>query len=240
MDACHHFDEPTQERRDKPSALRPIPGDEFDDFDAAFQKMSIRPDDKIEIVSRGVLVPQSSLIELGSKGARGVELEGIDWKEYFPQLFLSQTPHHYLGVHEKGYFRRIDMRAMKDSVLSAQQRIQQPEFDKLHALLQKIKALVVTHGEDARLSLVYRVQTKKLEVFSRKTPGTALPDKWLDRFRSPRETKDEDPASQSSLPVTEPDDSEPGKRNTDESDDEEKGFAYDGDGSFDSLDSDRT
>ncbi|KAL5524262.1 hypothetical protein ACEPAF_9402 [Sanghuangporus sanghuang] len=241
VDACLHNDTATQDRRDRPEAMRPIPGDKPQDILAALRKMSIRSDDKIEIVSRGVLVPQSSLIELSTKSARGMELEGIDWQEYFPQLFLSQTPHHHLGVHEKGYFRRIDAHALNDSVLSVQQQRQQPAFDKLHVLLQKIKELVIAHGEDARLSLVYRVETKKLEVFSRKASGGVLPDMWLERFKpAPQETKnseDESGPATRAIESDDPDTSKAAKQESDESDDE-KLSDYDSDGSSDALNSD--
>ncbi|KAL5501869.1 hypothetical protein ACEPAH_9130 [Sanghuangporus vaninii] len=241
VDACLHNDTATQDRRDRPEAMRPIPGDEPQDILAALRKMSIRSDDKIEIVSRGILVPQSSLIELGTKSARGMELQGIDWLEYFPQLFLSQTPHHHLGVHEKGYFRRIDARALNDSVLSVQKQRQQPAFDKLHVLLQKIKEIVVAHGEDAHLSLVYRVETKKLEVFLRKASGGVLPDMWLERFKpAPQETKsseDESGPTTRAIEFDNPGTSKAARQESDESDDE-KASDYDSDGSSDPLNSD--
>ncbi|KAL5482355.1 hypothetical protein ACEPAI_8949 [Sanghuangporus weigelae] len=236
VDACLHNDTATQDRRDRPEAMRPIPGDKPQDILAALRKMSIRSDDKIEIVSRGILVPQSSLIELGTKSARGIELEGIDWQEYFPQ-----TPHHHLGVHEKGYFRRIDARALNDSVLAIQKQRQQPAFDKLHVLLQKIKELVVARGEDARLSLVYRVETKKLEVFSRKASGGVLPDMWLERFKSaPQATESSEDESGPAPQAGESNDSdtpEVAKQESDESDDG-KVSDYDSDGSSGSLNSD--
>ncbi|KAL5519749.1 hypothetical protein ACEPAG_1409 [Sanghuangporus baumii] len=240
VDACLHNDTATQDRRDRPEAMRSIPGDSLQGILAALGKMSIRSDDKIKIISRGVLVPQSSLIELGTKSARGMELEGIDWQEYFPQLLLSQTPHHHLGVHEKGYFRRIDARALNDSVLSVQQQRQQPAFDKLHILLQKIKELVVAHGEDARLSLVYRVETKKFEVFSRKVSGGVLPDMWLERFKPvPQETENSNDESGTTRAdeSDDPDTPEVAKQESDESDDG-KVSDYDSDGSSGSLNSD--
>lgn len=186
VDACLYYNVETQSRKDGPSAQRPIPEDDPNDLNSALQRMSICSDDKIEIINGGVLVPQSTLVEMSTKSKRSLE-EGIDWQEYYPQLFLSQTPHYYLGVHNNGQFHRIDARALNDSVLTAQKAEQQSSFDKLCALLKEIRELVVSYGVEKHVSLVYRFQNKKLEVFSREQDVNILPESWLHRFETPVE-----------------------------------------------------
>lgn len=177
------FDEATQRREDRREDQRPIPGDDPDDLLAALQKMSIRSDDKIKIVSCGVLVPQNSIIELSTVGER--KRAQVKWQEYLPQLFISQTPHHFFGLHNRGQFRHIEKRLLANGELLDEQRKQQQSFDKLCAFLKELREMVIAHGEGARLTLVYRAETKKLHVFRRDSMANALPDTWMDRFKSP-------------------------------------------------------
>ena len=196
VDACIHSDVATQQRKDKPSDHRPIPGDDPNDLLAALQKLTIRSDDKIEIVSCGELVPQDSIIEIATKSEMSLA-EGMNWGDALPQLFISQTPHHYLGVHRTGKFSRIEKRELNDKELLAERRKQQLSYDKLRFLLEEIKDMVIERGENSRLSLVYRVETKNLEVFERKSTSSALPDKWFERFKSDTQevtSENEEPA----------------------------------------------
>lgn len=49
--------------------------------------------------------PQSSTIELKSRSVRSYE--SFDWRDTLPQLFFSQTPYLYIGIHQKGTFERV-------------------------------------------------------------------------------------------------------------------------------------
>ncbi|KAH8109765.1 hypothetical protein DFH11DRAFT_1515202 [Phellopilus nigrolimitatus] len=190
VDACLHFDSETQTRQDSGLYKRPIKSVDPDDLASALENLSIGPDNKVNVIPAGILVAQSSLIEMTTRNGKHLQ-NGIDWQEYFPQLFISQTPHHYLGVHESGQFRRVEAHALKDDVLSGQQRTQQKAYDKLRALLEKIREMVIARGEKGRLSLVYRIATRKLEVFERESMASCLPDSWLSRFDLPAETSKE-------------------------------------------------
>ncbi|KAI5121356.1 hypothetical protein M0805_000664 [Coniferiporia weirii] len=162
-----------------------------DDLLSAFEKLTIKADDKIDIIPAGVLAPQSKLVEMTTRSVRSME-EGFDWQDFFPQLFLSQTPNSFIGIHERGQFRRIEAGTLGDTILSKQRRTQQAAFDRFRVLLEDVRQIAVNAGKDARLSLIYRVETKKLEVFERDSDAGSLPDSWMGRFevRTP-ETKAE-------------------------------------------------
>ena len=49
--------------------------------------------------------PQSSTIELKTRSARSYE--SFDWPHTLPQLFLSQTPYLYIGIHRQGTFEQL-------------------------------------------------------------------------------------------------------------------------------------
>ncbi|TCD66859.1 hypothetical protein EIP91_000813 [Steccherinum ochraceum] len=53
----------------------------------------------IVIVHGGYQVPQGSIMELTTRSERNAQ--NMEWNEYYPQLFLSQTAQHVLGVHQK-------------------------------------------------------------------------------------------------------------------------------------------
>lgn len=54
----------------------------------------------------GSLVQQQSLIELTTVGQNNLS-RSFDWTEAVPQLYLSQTPHLFLGIHERGIFKSV-------------------------------------------------------------------------------------------------------------------------------------
>lgn len=168
-------------------------------------------DEDIQIRDGGLLVSQSSLVEMTTRSQQSLA-RGFGWNRDFPQLFLSQTPHHFLGEHERGLFRRIHKRTLEDTELVEQQRKQQPAFNKLAVLLKQIRELMIQMGKERRLSLVYRAQTGKLEIFERTSSEDALPSKWMQRFRttSPEPLTDDNINAQSDIgdlyPPSGPDD----------------------------------
>lgn len=171
----------------QPSVHRSTSGD-LGDLSALLGSMTVktRKDlasiDSVNIIPAGELVGQNSLIEMTTRSERALQERPFEWPEFFPQLFLSQTPHHYLGVHIGGQFRRIDHRILQNKELSDLQRSQQPSFDKLLALLKIIKDMVVAEGKNGKLSLVYKYSTKTLNVFRRTSAANALPDIWMKRL----------------------------------------------------------
>lgn len=130
----------------------------------------------------GSVVPQSSLIELSTRSEK--RLPDLRWEESFPQLFLSQTPHHYLGVHQTGRFVQIQKRQMgKDPELLMAEKTAQKNLKKLRVVLGLIREVVVDAGENGRLSLVCR--DGNLEVYDRKSDKSRLPGFLMRQFKAP-------------------------------------------------------
>ena len=132
----------------------------------------------IIILSAGRLVPQSSILEMTTRSERNVLT--YDWKENYPQLFLSQTPHHFLAVHRAGTFSRIEKRQLNDAELKERHAQNEPGFKRLHSLLVTIQELVIVHGNEGRLSLVCK--DGLLKVYERKREESFLPDEVMERF----------------------------------------------------------
>jgi len=134
---------------------------------------------KVTVISGGSVVPQSSIVELTTRSVRNAT--SFDWAENYPQLFLSQSPHHFLAVHERGRFTQVNKRKLESAELKkfATESIQ-ANLKKLRRLLDIIKELAIKHGERGRLSLV--CQGGDLKVFKRTSQESCLPDSLLQRF----------------------------------------------------------
>ena len=133
---------------------------------------------ELDVIRAGQLVPQSALIEMTTRSQNNAK--NYDWVEAYPQLFLAQTPHHFLAVHNRGEFERIEKRSLADSEMKNVEAKLQGNFRKLRAALKTVQDLVVEHGERGRLSLVFR--DGSLEVFERRTQASCLPEEMFDKF----------------------------------------------------------
>lgn len=133
---------------------------------------------ELDVIRAGQLVPQDSLIEMTTRSQNNAM--NYDWVEAYPQLFLAQTPHHFLAVHNRGEFQRIEKRNLVDSEMKNIEARLQGNFRKLRAALKTIQDLVVEHGERGRLSLVFR--DGSLEVFERRTQASCLPEEMLNKL----------------------------------------------------------
>ena len=132
----------------------------------------------IDIISAGQLVPQNGILEMTTRSERNALT--YDWKENYPQLFLSQTPHHFLAIHRAGTFSRIEKRQLNDSELKERHTQNESGFKRLHSLLVAIQELVVGHGKRGRLTLVCK--DGLLKVYERKSEESFLPDEVMERF----------------------------------------------------------
>ncbi|KAI6006617.1 hypothetical protein F5J12DRAFT_927484 [Pisolithus orientalis] len=158
---------------------------EDDSFLASFSALSIGatggastlPDDsafssrfgmKVKLTSPRSVVPQSSVIEITTRAAR----RELDWKEAYPQLYLSQTPYLYLAKHTRGTFGRVEKFQINSKGMAAHAREAEASMAKLEALLSAILKAVRKHGEGVPLSLVYRAG--ELKLYKRKQ-GTRQP-----------------------------------------------------------------
>ena len=135
----------------------------------------------ITVIHAGSAVPQSSIVELTTRSQRNATF--FNWQESYPQLFLSNTPHHYLAVHERGRFVEVQKRHLESTELKriAADSIQEA-FKKLRRVLDDIKKLAVKHGETGRLSLVCK--NGELKVYERLNKDSCLPDEVLERFNA--------------------------------------------------------
>ncbi|KAF5382621.1 hypothetical protein D9615_002760 [Tricholomella constricta] len=134
---------------------------------------------KVTVNPGGSIIPQSHIVELTTRSVRNASF--FDWKENYPQLFLSQTPHHFLAVHERGRFREVNKRKLDSAELKQVYADSiQEDFKKLRRALDIIKELVIKHGERGRLSLV--CQGGVLQVFERTSQASCLPDDVLQKF----------------------------------------------------------
>ncbi|KAI0329008.1 hypothetical protein GY45DRAFT_1280600 [Cubamyces sp. BRFM 1775] len=138
----------------------------------------------ITVITAGSQVAQSSVVELVTRSERNVDQ--FDWNEQYPQLLLSDTPHLFLGVHNRGTFQRIKKHALGSSEL---QQVEtdaalQKTFRQLVAILRSIQQIVKTHGDRGRLSLV--CEGGVLQVYERidNSDSGRLSDSDLARFRS--------------------------------------------------------
>lgn len=133
----------------------------------------------ITVIPGGSIVPQSSIIELTTRSVRNAA--NYDWAESYPQLFLSQTPHHFLAVHDRGRFQAVNKRKLESMELKqvAANSIQKG-LKQLRLVLDIIKELAVKHGERGRLSLVF--QGGELRVYERTSQTSCLPDDVLQKF----------------------------------------------------------
>jgi hypothetical protein len=134
----------------------------------------------LRIRQAGSYVPQSHIMELTtvSMGRRAK----FDWSEAYPQLFLSQTPHHFLAVHTRGRFNTVEHRKLGSSDLSQVDKTAQTALWKLRQALGVIKDIVMEHGKTGRLSLVCR--EGEMKVYERSSDVSCLPEDILRRFES--------------------------------------------------------
>ncbi|KAA1472274.1 hypothetical protein DENSPDRAFT_850802 [Dentipellis sp. KUC8613] len=137
----------------------------------------------LNIIHAGRQVPQSSVIELTTRSQNYIHL--LDWSDVFPQLYLSQTPLFYLGVHQRGEFKEIRKQDMgKD--MDEQREAALETFQRLGKVLEEIQELMVEHA-DKKLSLV--CEGGVLKVYQRATTRSCLPQDVMERYplcRHPR------------------------------------------------------
>jgi hypothetical protein len=132
----------------------------------------------LKILRAGTQVPQSGLIEMTTRSE--ISAAQFDWADAYPQLYLSQTPHHYLAVHRSGTFFKVTKREIGKKDLVAIENKAQPGFKKLRKLLGEIQTRVKAGGTNGRISLVCKDGT--LKVHERTNEESCLPEDLLTLF----------------------------------------------------------
>ncbi|KAF8073568.1 hypothetical protein FPV67DRAFT_1478431 [Lyophyllum atratum] len=137
------------------------------------------PFPKVTIIPAGSVVPQATIVELTTRSVRNAS--SFSWEESYPQLFLSQTPHHFLAVHERGQFIEVNKRKLESAELKkvAADSIQ-ADLGKLRLVLDVIRNLAIKYGERGRLTLL--CQDGELKVYERTSQASCLPDDILQQF----------------------------------------------------------
>jgi hypothetical protein len=131
----------------------------------------------VDVIRAGSRVPQSHLIELKTYSRPGKK-----WRKSYPQLFLSQTPHIYYGVHKGGKFSEIKKFSLGEPHLEPIDQNAQAGFKKLKVVLAAIQELVRKYGTEGRITLV--CNGKALGVYQREKTGSCLPKYALALFSS--------------------------------------------------------
>ncbi|TFY74198.1 hypothetical protein EWM64_g9813 [Hericium alpestre] len=132
----------------------------------------------LKIIRAGSEVPQSSIIELTTRSV--IRINELDWTEIYPQLYLSQTPWYYIGIHSRGTFTEVRKSNLTGDGMAAQRRQAKASVQKLGQVLEMIQEAVIAHGVERRLSLV--CQQGVLKVYEQSSKESCLPDDVRKRF----------------------------------------------------------
>lgn len=154
-----------------------------DDLSNMVSKLKISPpvqrSPELKIVWGGREVEQTSIIEMKTRSEKSVA--NFDWEDTYPQLYLSQTKHLYLGVHQTGTFLQLRKEdASANGSLGQVAKNAQPGLQKLRKALEFIQVLVKEHGLEGRISLVCKSGT--LKIYERSSKDSCLPDQFLALF----------------------------------------------------------
>ncbi|KAI6106598.1 hypothetical protein EV401DRAFT_2077827 [Pisolithus croceorrhizus] len=154
------------------------PSSEDDSFLASFSALSIgtrrtskfsndsvyssRFGVKVKLTSPRIVLPQSSVIEIKTRAS----CRELDWKEVYPQLYLSQTPYLYLAKYARRKFGQVEKVKINTQTMATHTKEAEAAMVKLEALLSDILKTVRKHGDGVPLSLVYHAG--ELQLYKRR------------------------------------------------------------------------
>lgn len=149
----------------------------------------VTPQSLVKVVHAGIVIPQSSLLEI--KSSRLGKVCSMKSKSY-AQLFFSQTPHLHIGGHVSGEFRRILECSVAEGELEAQHErlMKSGALQRLVVALRRIQEIARKEGKGRRLALVF--EGKILRVYEKdvKGGGSSLPEEIVARFKVGTEGSD--------------------------------------------------
>jgi hypothetical protein len=131
----------------------------------------------LTILRAGILVSQDKILELTTRSTRNAP--DFDWAEALPQLLLSRTPSHILGVHERGTFTELRKNSIGSGALRAVEAQAQTGLGKLRSVLESIQDLLLEDTAGKKISLVCKAG--KLSVYERKGKELLL-EEVISRF----------------------------------------------------------
>ncbi|KAJ8503209.1 hypothetical protein ONZ45_g11066 [Pleurotus djamor] len=123
-------------------------------------------------------IPQTSILEITTRSFWNYQ--NINWSEVYPQLYLSQTPNLYIGLHQRGAFSRLVQEKLDSPKMKGIHAAEQPKMLMLRWLLGDIQKRLMKRGSDAKISLVCRAGV--LGVYERDSYDDCLPEEVLEYF----------------------------------------------------------
>ena len=133
----------------------------------------------IKLTSPRSLVPQSDLIEVKTRSM----YREPNWRDIYPQLYLSQTAWLYMARHSGGAFEPIEKISLTGDEMKPHAEMMYRSFGKLKNLLKEVLRVVREQGEGVPLSLVRQGGT--LSLWRRKAgSGKALGEEITSKFKN--------------------------------------------------------
>ncbi|KAI0044342.1 hypothetical protein FA95DRAFT_1497247 [Auriscalpium vulgare] len=136
----------------------------------------------LRVIRAGREVPQNAIIELTSRSAYW--LREMRWGDIYPGLYLTQTPHFYIGLHSRGTFSEVQKRTLTDKQFIAHKQEVDVSLRKLGEVLEAIQRIAVEHGREKHLSLV--CVAGELKVYESVSTESCLPEDTRRRFETPK------------------------------------------------------
>ncbi|KAF7422202.1 hypothetical protein PC9H_010357 [Pleurotus ostreatus] len=122
--------------------------------------------------------PQSAIVELTTRSQRNFET--MSWTDLYTQLFVSQTPHCFVGIHRQGTFTRLVRENLRSVAMERVRRAEQPRLKALRWVLGAIQDLLVERGGSSRVSLVSEAGI--LGVYECENEEDVLPEEIMEYF----------------------------------------------------------
>ncbi|KAF8883761.1 hypothetical protein CPB84DRAFT_1734556 [Gymnopilus junonius] len=136
----------------------------------------------LHVMEGGTVVSATAVIELTTRSQASMKSRFFDWKEAYPQLFFSQTAHHFLAIHQRGRFYDVQKRKLSSDELQTIEADAQVDLKRVRMALELIQDIVMKHGKKGRISLV--CVNGVLNVYERDSDDSCLPDPIMDLFET--------------------------------------------------------
>lgn len=149
------------------------PKNNDDDFLASFASLSLggtadkaskpnksasHADFDVKLSPARSLVPQSDLIEVKTRST----YREPNWRDIYPQLYLSQTAWLYMAKHTNGAFQPVEKISLTGEQMKPYADMMEDSLRKLKSLLKEILKAVREQGDGVPLSLVRQGGTLSL------------------------------------------------------------------------------
>jgi hypothetical protein len=132
----------------------------------------------IHVIHAGASVLGANLIEVNTRSS--YNLGHATPIEVLPQLLLSDTGTHILGVHAKGCFKQLRRTRANDPMLKDTEKNVRASFTRLRRALEEIQSFLCGEGRGKMVSFV--CVDGVLRAFQRRGEVGMLPRDVTDRF----------------------------------------------------------